>query len=82
MIGLLGRHQRYAHQCTGAPAAFAPRCASGGGGGAKVAIDDLLVEEPLRERAAKAVANVLLLHNSELRGLYDKYWCVTSPSGT
>jgi hypothetical protein len=37
-------------------------------------IDDLVDEEEVPAAAARGVANVLMVFNTDLRALYDKYW--------
>lgn len=37
-------------------------------------IDDLLREEKNIEAGRRAVNNVLMCHNTDLRNVYDKYW--------
>jgi hypothetical protein len=38
-------------------------------------VSDLCDEEEAPAAAARGLANVLMVYNSELRALYDKYWC-------
>lgn len=47
---------------------FAPRQA-----GMAIAVEDLVSEEEVPAAAARGVANVLAVYNSDLRALYDKY---------
>ena len=39
-------------------------------------VEDLVVEEESAAAALKGIGNVLMVYNSDLRSLYDKYWCV------
>jgi hypothetical protein len=45
-----------------------------------VHIEDLLVDEGAPDKALKGVLNVLMCYNSDLRSLYDKFWCAATPS--
>ncbi|GFH20749.1 uncharacterized protein HaLaN_17921, partial [Haematococcus lacustris] len=38
-------------------------------------VSDLIDEEEVPAAAARGMANVLMVYNTELRALYDKYWC-------
>jgi hypothetical protein len=39
-----------------------------------IQIEDLVDEEEVPAAAARGVANVLMVFNTDLRALYDKYW--------
>ena len=40
----------------------------------KLRVDDLLAEEENPEAMNRALTNVLMCYNVDLRALYDKYW--------
>jgi len=48
-------------------------------------VNDLFDEEEVPAAAARGVYNLLMVHNTDLRALYDKYWCAhrvtMSPDG-
>jgi len=39
-------------------------------------VNDLFDEEEVPAAAARGVSNLLMVYNTDLRALYDKYWCV------
>jgi hypothetical protein len=41
-------------------------------------VDDLVDEEEVPAAAARGLDNVMSVYNTDLRSLYDKYWCAST----